>query len=112
MDRPSISKERRDYRRVPVSIEVVVYYNTLMLPECRIRDLTPESAFIVTGGHFLPDRAQLDLAISVPGQMPQRFAAQVMRSNEEGVGVRLHDGSPASMRRLIETLYTAEATAD
>lgn len=104
----SAHKERRASRRVPVELGVVLYYNSLMLPECQLRDLTSDGAFIRTGGQFLPDRAQLDLAISVSDDVvPQRFTAQVMRCTEEGVGVRLDNTNSTTVRRLIETLYVA-----
>ena len=105
----STNPERRAERRVPVALDAVLYYNALMLPECQIRNLSPEGAFVITGGHFLPDRALLDLAfgISAAGGMPQRVTAQVMRSTEEGVGVRLQHNDTNSMRNLIETLYAA-----
>lgn len=105
----SNNPERRAERRIPVSLGAVLYYNTLMLPECQIRDLSPAGAFVATGGHFLPDQALLDLAFGVPaaGGMPQRFTAQVIRCTEEGVGVRLRHTEPNSLRNLIETLYAA-----
>ena len=105
----STNPERRTTHRIPISLGAVLYYNTLMLPECRVRDLSPEGAFVVTGGHFLPDQALLDLAFSVSmaGSVPRRFTAQVMRCTEEGVGVRLRHTDPSSMRNLIETLYAA-----
>lgn len=105
----SANPERRATRRIPVSLGAVLYYNTLMLPECLVRDLCAEGAFVATSGHFLPDQALLDLAFSVPaaGGVPQRFTAQVMRCTEEGVGVRLRHTDPSSMRNLIETLYAA-----
>jgi len=105
----SASTERRATRRIPVSLGAVLYYNTLMLPECQVCDLSPEGAFVATGGHFLPDQALLDLAFSVPvaGGVPQRFTAQVMRCTEAGVGVRLRHADASSMRNLIEMLYAA-----
>ena len=105
----STNPERRAERRIPVSLEAVLYYNALMLPECRVRDLSPEGAFVITGGHFLPDRALLDLAfgISAAGGVPQRVIAQVMRCTDEGVGVRLQHNDTSFMRNLIETLYAA-----
>jgi hypothetical protein len=104
-----VNTERRTTRRVSVSLEAVLYYNTIMLPECQIRDISPEGAFVDTGGHFLPDQALVDLAFSVStaSGVPQRFAAQVVRSTEEGVGVRLQPTDNNSMRTLIETLYAA-----
>lgn len=102
-----INPERRATGRIPVSLGAVLYYRTLMLPECQVRDLSPEGAFVVTGGHFLPNQALLDLAFSVPaaGGVPQRFSAQVMHCTEKGVGVRMRHTDANSMRNLVETLY-------
>lgn len=107
MNNLGTNPERRAAHRVPVSVGAVLYYNALMLPECRISDLSLEGAFIATGGHFLPDRALLDLAITVQtaGNLPQRVAAQVVRSTEVGVGVRLQHVDSGSLRNLVETLY-------
>ena len=101
------SPERRATGRIPVSLGAVLYYNSLMLPECQVRDLSPEGAFVVTGGYFLPSQALLDLTFSVPvaGGMPPRFTAQVMRCTDGGVGVRLRHADSRSMRNLIEMLY-------
>ena len=109
MTERSNKPERRTANRIPVSIQAVLYYNSLMLPECLVRDLCAEGAFVATSGQFLPDQALLDLAFSVPaaGGVPQRFTAQVMRCTEEGVGVRLRHTDARSMRNLIETLYAA-----
>jgi hypothetical protein len=99
--------ERRGSRRVPVALDAVLYYNSLMLPDCRVWNLTPDGAFVSTGGQFLPDQATVDLAISTQvGGMPQRFSAVITRCTEQGVGVRLRDVNPATMRSLIETLYS------
>lgn len=107
MARQHLNNERRATRRIPVAIDAVLYYNTLMLPECYVRDLSPEGAFIATSGHFLPDQAQVDVALNVPeaGGVPRRFSARVMRSTEEGAGLRLQNIDPVTLRNLIETLY-------
>lgn len=99
--------ERRSARRVPVAIDAVLYYNALMLPECYVRDLSPEGAFIAISGHFLPDQAEVDIALNVPetGGVPRRFSARVMRSTEEGAGLRLQNIDPVTLRTLMETLY-------
>ena len=107
MGRQSSESERRALRRVPVAIDAVIYYNTLMLPECYVRDLSPEGAFIATNGNSLPDQALVDVALNAPGAsgVPQRFSARVVRSTEEGAGVRLQNIEPGAMRRLITALY-------
>jgi hypothetical protein len=111
MDHPAPAQERRHNRRVAVSYGAVVYYNTLVLPDCEVRDLSPEGAFVVTGGHFLPDRALVDLAIpqiSTPG-MPQRLNAQVVRSDGHGVGLRLVHRDASALRRFVEVFYALPA---
>lgn len=109
MTRQSATLERRATRRVPVAIDAVLYYNSLMLPECYVRDLSPQGAFIATSGHFLPDQAQVDVALNVPeaNGVPRRFSAQVIRSTEDGAGVRLQNIDPIALRSLIDSLYTA-----
>lgn len=107
MNRQSPNPERRAMRRVPVAIDAVIYYNTLMLSECSVRDLSPEGAFIATSGNFLPDQALVDVALNVPGAsgVPRRFSARVMRSTEQGAGLLLQNLEPGALRRLITTLY-------
>jgi hypothetical protein len=109
MTGPNMQTERRATRRIPVSLGAALYYNMLMLPECQIRDLSSEGAFVVTDGQFLPDRALVDMAFGVmaAGGVAQRFTAQVVRSTEEGVGVCLRHTDGSSLRNLIETLYAA-----
>lgn len=102
-----ITQERRAAPRIPVSFGAVLYYNTLMLPECRVSNLSLEGAFIVTAGHFLPDSARLDLAFNVEAaiSVPQRIIAQVVRCTDAGVGVRLEYSTSDSLRNFIETMY-------
>lgn len=99
--------ERRASQRLPVSVSAVLYYNSLMLPDCHICDLSSQGAFVLTGGQFLPDQANVDLAFAIPSAygMPQRVMAQVVRSTDDGVGVRLAHVDPAMLRNLTETLY-------
>jgi len=107
MHSPQIAAERRASERMPVSLGAVLYYNTLVLPDCHIRDLSSQGAFVLTSGHFLPDQANVDLAFAIPAAygMPPRVAAQVVRSTNDGVGLRLEHVEPAMLRGLIETLY-------
>lgn len=94
---------------MPVALDAVLYYNSLMLPDCRIRDISADGAFVLTGGAALPDQAQIDLAISVAAGtgLSQRFTAQVVRTTESGIGVRLGSMNPLALRSLVETLYAA-----
>lgn len=90
---------------MPVSIDTVVYYNTLMFPDCEIQDLSAEGAFVATDERFLPDRAIVDLALPMADGLPQRFSAQVVRSAPTGVGLRLLHNDPAAVRNFVEFLY-------
>jgi hypothetical protein len=111
MNTSSFQADRRNSRRMPVTVNAVLYYNSLMLPGCEIRDLSPDGAFILTDGQFLPDQAQIDVALPQlsPKGLPGRIPAQVIRSTGEGVGVRLLPGSPAIMRSLVEMFYSLPA---
>lgn len=102
-------QERRRALRVPVSVDVVLYYNSLMLHDCSMRDLSADGAFIVTGGQTLPDRAYVDLAFAAPAAdgQDQRFGAEVVRFTDEGVGVLLRQADPARLRVLATALYAA-----
>lgn len=108
MDSRIVNPERRTSDRVPVSVDAILYYNSLLLTDCRIRNLSPDGAFISTSGQYIPDRALVDLSLNVPvAGAPLRLTAQVMRSTEDGVGVRLQDVNAGTLRQLIETLYAA-----
>jgi hypothetical protein len=111
MERSSLQADRRANRRAPVSFHAVLYYNTLMLPGCEVRDLSAGGAFVITDGQFLPDQAEVDLALPQLSESgtAKRFAVQIVRSNGEGVGVRLLNSDPAAMRSLAEMLYRLPA---
>lgn len=111
MQNHSFQTDRRASRRMPVTIGAVLYYNSLMLPGCEIRDLSPDGAYILTDGQFLPDQAQIDVALPqlMPQGVPSRIAAQVIRSTGDGVGVRLIPGDPVVMRSLVEMFYNLPA---
>lgn len=94
---------------MPVSIDTVIYYNSLMLPACEIRDLSPEGAFVATDDRYLPEQAIIDLALSMADVLPQRFSAQVVRNTAAGVGVRLLHNDPAAVRSFVEFLYRLPA---
>lgn len=105
MDRQAGSQNRRCSHRVPVSIDTVIYYNSLMLPDCEIQDLSPEGAFVATDERYLPDQAIVDLALPMTNGSPQRFSAQIVRNTATGVGVRLLHDDPVAVRSFVEFLY-------
>jgi hypothetical protein len=100
-------KERRASQRVPVSVKAVLYYNSLMLPDCHIRDLSSHGAFVLTPDEFLPIHASVDLSFDIPEAygISQRVEAKVMRKTAEGVGLRLSSADPRMLEALGDTLY-------
>lgn len=99
--------ERRANRRVPVSLDAVLYYNSLMLPECRVCDVSLDGVFVATQGRHFPQGASIDLALAVSSleaSLP-RFPALVMRVTEQGIGLRIEHPDARSLRHLVEALY-------
>lgn len=106
MDRQTLRPERRASDRVPVAVDAILYYNSLLLTDCHIRNLSPAGAFIATNGQYIPDRALIDVSFHVPAAgAALRLSALVMRATDEGIGVRLQDINADSLRQLVETLY-------
>lgn len=103
------SSERRCALRIPVSLEAVLYHNSLMLHDCIIRDISADGLFVVTGGRRLPDGAQVDLVLTAAADRDnrRRVGAEVVRVTSEGVGLRLKYGDPIQMRALVDMLYAA-----
>jgi hypothetical protein len=103
------SGERRCALRIPVSLEAVLYHNSLMLNDCTVRDISADGMFVLTGGQRLPDGAQVDLVLSAVADRDnrRRIGAEVMRVTDEGVGLRLKYGDPIQMRALVDMLYAA-----
>ncbi len=106
---PQAMPERRASPRLPVTFEVVVYHESLILSDCSISNLSPEGAFVVTSGCRLPDRARIDLAfaVSTGAGSSARFPARVTHSDDRGIGVQLLHDNPESWRALAEVLYSA-----
>lgn len=103
------SGERRRALRIPVSLDAVLYHNSLLLRDCVIRDISADGMFIVTGGQTLPEGAQVDLALTTVALRDdrQRVGAQVVRVTEQGVGLRLTYSDPVQVRALVDMLYAA-----
>lgn len=99
--------ERRASRRVPVSLDAVLYYSSLILPECRVCDVSLDGVFVATQGGYFPQGASIDLALSISSleaALP-RFPALIMRVTEEGIGLRIERPDAQSLRHLVEALY-------
>ena len=105
----STSSERRCALRIPVSLEAVLYHNSVMLHDCTIRDISADGMFVSTGGQRLPDGAQIDLVLAVIAGADdrRRIGAEVVRVTDEGVGLRLKYGDPIQVRALVDMLYAA-----
>lgn len=105
----STSSERRCALRIPVSLEAVLYHNSLMLHDCIIRDISADGMFVSTGGQRLPDGAQVDLVLAANADEKdeRRIGAEVVRVTDGGVGLRLKYGDPVQVRALVDMLYAA-----
>lgn len=104
----STSSERRSALRIPVSLEAVLYHNSLMLHDCVIRDISADGMFVTTRGQRLPDGVEIDLVLSGSDRdnsPPVR--AEVVRVTDEGVGLRLRYADPVQIRALVDMLYAA-----
>jgi hypothetical protein len=88
-----MKNERRGNQRVAASLDVAVYYNSLVLFDCRTRDISLDGAFVDTQGQSLPQNAKVDLRFDVQvdgGSQQHRLEAEVMHSEDDGVGVKFH----------------------
>lgn len=87
----NMNRERRVNNRVASNLDVSLYYNSLVLLSCRARDISPDGAFVDTGGQSLPQNATVDVRFDarVEGQNTQhRLQAEIMHIGDEGVGLR------------------------
>ena len=53
-----MQQERRGNPRMASDLTVALYYNSLVLLSCRARDISPDGAFVDTGGQLLPQNAK------------------------------------------------------
>ncbi|MCK7497303.1 MAG: PilZ domain-containing protein [Comamonadaceae bacterium] len=92
-----------------MSLEAVLYHNSVVLHACVIRDISADGVFVLTGGQRLPEGAQVDLAVTSAsghdGQ--QRVGAEVVRVTDQGLGLRLKYRDPIQVRALVDMLYAA-----
>lgn len=102
--------ERRTNPRQSIDLDAALSYNSLVLLECRTRDLSVEGAYVDTGGAILPQNAMIDLTLrlDVDGQTLQhRMPARVARIDEQGVGLNFRYADYSSFRALVELLNVA-----
>lgn len=102
-----MSVERRENWREPVAVDVAVYYNSLALLSCKILDISPDGAFVHTGGDALPQHATVDLNITVytAGRSEfHRIPAEVMHIKTEGVGLKFKHPDYQSFSRFVDIL--------
>jgi len=102
-----MNAERRENPRLPVALDVALYYNSLMLLDCRTRDISLEGAYIDTGGQALPQNAAIDLALSLQiGEeiRHHRLPAEVMRVDNNGIGLMFRYPDYTSFNALVNFL--------
>ncbi len=102
-----MNAERRENPRLPVALEVALYYNSLMLLDCRTRDISLEGVYVDTGGQALPQNAAVDLALSLQIGEEMRYhrlPAEVMRIDDEGIGLMFRYPDYSSFNALVSLL--------
>jgi hypothetical protein len=99
-----MNRERRRNTRVASNLDVALYYNSLVLLSCRARDISPDGAFVDTGGQSLPQNAMVDvrLDVNLPGQNKHhRLQAEVMHIEDQGVGLKFQHTDYSSFVAVV-----------
>jgi len=99
--------ERRDNPRMPVALDVALYYSSLKLLDCQTRNISLEGAYVHTGGQALPKSALIDLALTLQvGEelRHHRLQAEVARSDHDGVGLMFRRSDYTSFNALVNLI--------
>ena len=99
--------ERRDNPRMPVALDVALYYSSLKLLGCQARNISLEGAYVHTGGQALPQSALIDLALTLRVGEEVRhhqLPAQVARSDHDGVGLMFRRSDYMSFNALVNLI--------
>ncbi len=99
--------ERRDNPRLPVALDVALYYSSLKLLDCQTRDISLEGAYVKTGGRVLPQNAAIDLALALQiGDEVRyhRLPAEVTRVDQDGIGLLFRYPDYTSFNALVNLL--------
>ncbi|MHB8346805.1 MAG: PilZ domain-containing protein [Acidiferrobacterales bacterium] len=102
-----MNHERRDNPRMPVALDVALYYSSLKLMGCQTRDISLEGAYVHTGGQVLPQNAVIDMALTLQVGDQVRFhqlSAEVTRSDLDGVGLMFRRSDYTSFNALMHFL--------
>ncbi|MDA8362648.1 MAG: PilZ domain-containing protein [Gammaproteobacteria bacterium] len=102
-----MDNERRDNPRMPVALDVALYYSALRLPDCQTRDISLEGAYVHTGGRALPHKAAIDVAFTLHvGEEIRyhRLPAEVMRVDHDGLGLMFRYPDYSSLNALVNLL--------
>ena len=102
--------ERREHARTPVMLDVAVYYNSLVLLNCRTQDVSVDGVFVDTGGQLLPQNAVVDLRFhtEIEGHNNHhRLHAEVRHTEDNGVGLKFQHQDYNSFVTLANLFATA-----
>ena len=103
-------KERRGSVRVESSLEVALFYNSLVLLSCRTRDISPDGVFVDTGGQSLPQNAKIDVRfdVNMDGLNQQhQLQAEVMHIEDQGVGLKFEHADHSSLVSVVNMVATS-----
>lgn len=85
--------ERRWNVRLPVAINIIIYYNGLGLIQAKTKNLSLDGAYIETGRISLNQGGELELILYDPEDCTeqQRVRAHIARLDEQGAGLVFRD---------------------
>lgn len=102
------SIERRDNRRIPMSLETSLHYSSVLLLNCSTRDLSLDGVFVETRGEVLPESAIVEVGIVVHnnGEVRRtRLPAQVMRIADDGIALKFRYPDYIGYSTLVDLIY-------
>lgn len=103
-----MSNDRRDNPRMPVALDVALYYASVRLPDCQTRDFSLRGVYVHTGGRALPRNAAIDIALALKiGEAVHYHAlpAEVARIDGDGVGLMFRHPDPRTLSMLEMLLH-------
>lgn len=97
--------EHRLSLRMPLTMNVAIYYNGLGLLQGRSLDVSRHGMFVATGPMILPLHAIVDIAFPLESgkysEPPQRTPAMVVRLTNEGIGLMFSNEVNANPLELL-----------
>ncbi len=103
-----VEHDRRWSARMPIALNVAIYYDRLGLLPCKILDLSMEGMFIYTGRITLTTHTKVDAVLTSHNSKESqqlRLPAKIVRVNPVGAGLRFHSFDSDTYKFLREILH-------